>query len=87
MWASHYDADDDWEIWFSRSDVSVRVAQPRLLLAMKLLAGRGQRDTMDIDLLLGEFEIESFDDAWQSSTSITRLRQLRRRRCAIFTSV
>jgi hypothetical protein len=33
MWASHYDGDDDWEIRFTRGDVSVRVAQPLLLLA------------------------------------------------------
>ena len=63
MWASHYDGDDDWEIRFTRGDVSVRVAQPLLLLAMKLLAGRGQRDAMDIDLLLEECRIGSFDDA------------------------
>ena len=63
MWASHYDGDDDWEIRFTRGDVSVRVAQPLLLLAMKLLAGRGRRDAMDIDLLLEECRIGSFDDA------------------------
>jgi hypothetical protein len=34
-----------------------------LLLAMKLQAGRGRRDATDIDLLLDECEIESFDDA------------------------
>jgi hypothetical protein len=63
MWASHYDGDDDWDIRFTRGDVSVRVAPPLLLLAMKLLAGRGQRDAVDIDLLLEECRIASFDDA------------------------
>jgi len=63
MWASHYDGSDDWEIWFSRGDVFVQVAQPLLLLAMKLLAGRGRRDAMDIALLLEECRIGSFDDA------------------------
>ncbi|MGA7835550.1 MAG: DUF6036 family nucleotidyltransferase [Acidimicrobiales bacterium] len=63
MWVSHYDRDDDWEIRFTRGDVSICVAQPLLLLAMKLLAGRGQRDAMDIDLLLEKCRIGSFSDA------------------------
>jgi hypothetical protein len=62
-WVSHYDTDDDWEIRFTRGDVLIRVAQPLLLLAMKLLAGRGQRDAMDIDLHPQECAIGSFDDA------------------------
>ena len=63
MWASNYDGGDDWEIWFTRGAVVIRVAQPPLLLAMKLLAGRGQRDAMDIDLLLEECRIGSLADA------------------------
>ena len=63
MWASHYDTDEDWEIRVTRGDVTVLVAQPLLLLAMTLLSGRGQRDILDIDLLLQECRIESLDDA------------------------
>jgi hypothetical protein len=63
MWASHYDTEDDWEIRFTSGEVSVLVARAPLLLAMKLQAGRGRRDATDIDLLLEECEIESFDDA------------------------
>ncbi|MCU1364112.1 MAG: hypothetical protein JWM55_1940 [Acidimicrobiaceae bacterium] len=63
MWASHYDGEDDWEIRCTRGDVSVQVAQPLLLLAMKLLAGRGLRDAADIDLLLVECHIGSLEEA------------------------
>ena len=63
MWVSHHDTDADWEIRFITGDVSVQIAQPPLLLAMKLLAGRGQRDATDIDLLLGTCGITSFNEA------------------------
>ena len=63
MWASHYDTDDDWEIRFSSGGVSVLIARAPLLLAMKLQAGRGRRDAADIDLLLEECGIDSFDSA------------------------
>lgn len=63
MWASHYDTDADWEVRFIRRDVTVQVAKPPLLLAMKLLAGRGLRDLTDIDLLLAACGITSLDGA------------------------
>jgi hypothetical protein len=63
MWASNYDTEDDWEIRFTKGEVAILVARSPLLLAMKLQAGRGQRDATDIDLLLEACEIESFEDA------------------------
>jgi hypothetical protein len=49
---SHYDSDDDWHAFITAGDVVVLVASPQLLLAMKLHAGRGQRDGLDIEKLL-----------------------------------
>ncbi|HSN02516.1 MAG TPA: hypothetical protein VLS91_03430 [Acidimicrobiales bacterium] len=43
--------------------MTIYVARSPLLLAMKLLAGRGLRDAWDIDLLLDACAIESFDEA------------------------
>ncbi len=43
--------------------VVVCIAGPRLLLAMKLLAGRGRRDQADIDRLLEVLGITSMEDA------------------------
>ena len=63
MWASHFDTEGDWEIHLAREQVTIRVAQPSLLLAMKLLAGRGLRDAWDIDLLLYACAIKSLDAA------------------------
>jgi hypothetical protein len=63
MWASHYDTDADWEVRIIQGNVTVQVAKPALLLAMKLLAGRGLRDLTDIDLLLEACAITSLDEA------------------------
>jgi hypothetical protein len=63
MWASHCDTDADWEVRFIRGDVTIQVAKPPLLLAMKLLAGRGLRDLTDIDLLLEACGITSMGAA------------------------
>ena len=49
MYKSHYDTEDDWKVLLVDGNVTVRVASAELLLAMKLLAGRGQRDGNDID--------------------------------------
>jgi hypothetical protein len=51
MYASHYDADADWEVHLTKAGVTVSVATCRLLLAMKLLAAR-PRDAEDIALLI-----------------------------------
>ncbi len=87
MWASHFDTDGDWETHFAREQVTIRVARAPLLLAMKLLAGRGQRDAWDIDLLLDACAVTSLDDAvalferyYPTETMAPRaLRQLRER--------
>jgi hypothetical protein len=63
MWVSHNDTPDDWEIRFTGDGVRILVALPPLLLAMKLQAGRGRRDAMDIDLLLDACGIESLREA------------------------
>lgn len=52
MFTSHFDGPDDWVSLAGRDGVEVRVADGPLLLAMKLRAARGRRDTADIDLLL-----------------------------------
>lgn len=87
MWVSHNDTSDDWEIRFTGNGVTILVAQPPLLLAMKLQAGRGRRDAMDIDLLLDACGIESlrsavaiFDRYYPTETMAPRaLQQLRER--------
>lgn len=43
---------DDWIELFREGDVRVSIADPRMLLAMKLRRSRGRRDHMDIELLL-----------------------------------
>jgi hypothetical protein len=63
MFASHFDRPDDWEVRFSSRNVEILVARPPLLLAMKLLAGRGRRDYPDISLLLQVCEVTSVDQA------------------------
>jgi hypothetical protein len=51
MYASAFVDDDDWVEYRARGTVVVRIAGPELLLAMKLLASRGRRDSADIDVL------------------------------------
>jgi hypothetical protein len=63
MFASHFDQPDDWEVRFSIRNVEILVARPPLLLAMKLLAGRGRRDYPDISLLLEICEVTTVDQA------------------------
>lgn len=53
----------DFEYAFSVGVVTISVAQPRLLLAMKLRANRGPRDVPDVLALLGVCGISSFDEA------------------------
>ncbi len=66
MYASHYDTTDDWDIRIKGDGVVVRVARPELLLAMKLLAGRGRRDAGDIDRLLEACGITTLADAQET---------------------
>jgi hypothetical protein len=63
MYASHFDTEGDWLVILEDSGVVVRVASVELLLAMKLLAGRGRRDSEDIDLLLDECGVTSAPEA------------------------
>jgi hypothetical protein len=63
MFVSHYDSDSDWELHTEEQGVLVLVARSQLLLAMKLLAGRGRRDSADIDRLLDKCEIATIQAA------------------------
>lgn len=57
--ASHFDGAEDWETFDEGGEVTVFVARPQLLLAMKLLAGRGTRDREDIERLLDASKVTS----------------------------
>lgn len=63
VFASHFDQDDDWELRFSHHNVEILIARPPLLLAMKLLAGRGRRDYPDIDLLVQACGLTTMNEA------------------------
>jgi hypothetical protein len=54
--------DDGHEI-FRVGDVSVCVGSVQMLLAMKLRANRGRRDTEDIEYLLQRCDVTCLDDA------------------------
>ena len=60
---SHHDTDGDWEALDDDGVVTVLVARPQLLLAMKLLAGRGTRDREDIERLLDACSVNSVTEA------------------------
>jgi hypothetical protein len=63
MYVSHHDDAGDWTRRTEEGGVVIFVARPKLLLAMKLRAGRGRRDADDIDRLLDACEIVSMADA------------------------
>lgn len=63
QFASHFDTADDWINLDVRDGVAIRVAGARLLLAMKLFAARGRRDSQDIDRLLDACAIKDVDGA------------------------
>jgi hypothetical protein len=65
MYVSHYDTEADWRIETEEEGVVILVARPRLLLAMKLYAGRGRRDSSDIERLLDACAIASIEAAKQ----------------------
>lgn len=54
---------DVWVEVIHEGDVSVSIATPDLLLAMKLEANRGRRDSDDIEYLLGVCGVTSLGDA------------------------
>lgn len=53
----------EWGHLLTRGDVHVMVGEPKLLLAMKIRAGRPNRDFPDIDTLLTTCGITRYDDA------------------------
>lgn len=63
QFASHFDTAEDWINLDVRDSVAIRVAGARLLLAMKLFAARGRRDSHDIDRLLDACAISTTDEA------------------------
>lgn len=87
MFVSHYDTDTDWEVYTEEEGVVILVARPQLLLAMKLLAGRGRRDADDIDRLLDACGIKSVQAAKEifdryyptESIALAAVRQLQAR--------
>lgn len=60
---SHFDSADDREIFDEGGEVSVFIARPQLLLAMKLLTARGTRDRDDIERLLNVCHVISVASA------------------------
>jgi hypothetical protein len=54
---------DDWVEIHRVRDVVVSIGSPEMLLAMKLFANRGIRDTEDIEYLLGVCQITSLAQA------------------------
>ena len=63
MYASDFDHLASWSTVIETDEVVVSVAPADLLLAMKLLAGRGRRDGEDIDLLLETCGVDSIVEA------------------------
>jgi hypothetical protein len=59
IYVSHYTDAGDWTIRAEEGGVVILVARQELLLAMKLRAGRGRRDSDDIDRLLDACGISS----------------------------
>jgi hypothetical protein len=53
----------EWEHLLSRGSVRIAVGEPELLLAMKIRAGRPNRDFPDIDTLLAACGITRYDEA------------------------
>lgn len=54
---------DDWVEVIRRGNVRVSIGSVHMLLAMKLLANRGVRDSDDIAFLLAACNVTSLDDA------------------------
>ncbi len=58
-----FDHFGQWTLLFERGGISVSVAKPEMLLAMKLSADRGSRDRPDIEVLLNLCEVKTLEDA------------------------
>lgn len=56
-------ADSEWRTVAKYEGLTVEVASPRTLLAMKLNSGRGSREEQDIRTLLAICDIKSIDEA------------------------
>jgi hypothetical protein len=54
---------EDWIEVHRTGEVSVSIGSVQMLLAMKLLANRGIRDSADIEFLLEACNVRSLDDA------------------------
>lgn len=63
MFLPSYGADPGWEVLYADKDITVEVASPRALLAMKLNASRPGRDVQDIANLLAICDIRDLDAA------------------------
>lgn len=63
MFIPSYGADPEWEILYVNEKITVEVASPRALLAMKLNASRPGRDVQDIANLLAICDIRDVDAA------------------------
>lgn len=66
--AQMYSPDPDhpepgWEVMIERNGVVVEVGTARFVLAMKLHAARGRRDTDDIEVLIARCGLRSVEDA------------------------
>jgi hypothetical protein len=55
--------DPEWELLWTTGSVSVYAASDRTLLAMKLLAGRTNKDRGDIEFLLQKLWITNYEEA------------------------
>jgi hypothetical protein len=91
---SHFDSADDWETFDEGRTVTVFIARPQLLLAMKLLAGRGTRDREDIEKLLDACKVTSvaaaeeiFDKYYPAESMSHRAATLLRERFGDVTSL
>lgn len=51
------------QVILERNGVTISVAGPKYMLAMKLLAARGRRDTRDVEVLLDACDIQSLEQA------------------------
>ncbi|TFC84267.1 hypothetical protein E3T28_14140 [Cryobacterium sinapicolor] len=63
MFLPSYGADPGWEVLYANEDITVEVASPRALLAMKLNASRPGRDVQDIANLLAICDVRELSAA------------------------